>query len=224
MRRFLNLLLQDFKFQFRHGFYLVYGIITLVYIFLIRSISPIYSERVLVAIIFSDPTFIGFFFIGAILYFEREQRVYDVIMVTPASKEEYILGKGVSLTILSLIVVALMTILTYGFFINWGFLFLGVTLTSFLFIFTGIIISTLFRSITTYLVVGGLLLAPFSLPIINFLELSKGWGWILLPTTGSLRLISSAFSTRIGALEILLWSIYLLALNIIFFKIAVRSK
>lgn len=224
MTRFLNLLKQDFKFQYRHGFYLVYGVITLIYIFLVRSIPEGYSERVLVSIIFSDPTFIGFFFIGAILYFEKEQRVFEAIMVTPATKGEYILSKGLSLTLLSLGIVVIMVFATYGSNINWGYLILGVTLTSFLFIFTGIVVAGMFNSITTYLVIGGLLLAPFSLPIINYLKLVSGWGWNIVPTTGSLRLLGAAFTREIGVLEVLYWSVYLIVLNVIMFKCAVRSK
>lgn len=224
MKRFLNLLIHDFKFQFRHGFYLVYGIITLIYIALIKAIPEGYSERVLVSILFSDPTFIGFFFIGAILYFEKEQRVFDAIMVTPSTKGEYILSKGVSLTILSLGIVSLMVLFTYGPKLNWGFLLSGVTLTSFLFIFIGMVVAAFFNSITTYLVIGGLLLAPFSLPIINYLELASGWWWNLIPTTGSLRLIGSAFSRDIGGLEVIYWVVYLIVLNVLLFKAAVRSK
>ena len=36
-------------------------------------------------ILFSDPSFIGFFFIGAIQFFETEQRVTEAIFSTPVT-------------------------------------------------------------------------------------------------------------------------------------------
>ncbi len=88
MKKITNLLKQDILFQFRHGFYLAYSIISIIYIVLLKIIGDSPASILSPILIFSDPAFMGFFFIGAILFFEREQRVVDALFVTPVTKSE----------------------------------------------------------------------------------------------------------------------------------------
>lgn len=224
MSRILVLLRQDVKFQFRHGFYLVYGIVTAIYIVILKALSPNISNVVSPIIVFVDPSFIGFFFIGAILFFESEQRVKEAILVTPVSNLEYILSKAFSLTLLTDLVVIIIVVFTHGFFINWFYLLLGATLTSILFIFVGIILADYFKTITNYLVVGGLIMSPFSAPIIEYLGLQSSLLYYLLPTTGSLRLISGGINRNLSAGDFIYSVLYLVFLNIIFLKILIKRR
>lgn len=133
MSRFLSLTFHDVKFQFRQGFYLVYGIVTIIYIILLNLLSPNLRSTLGPIILLSDPSFLGFFFIGAILYYEKEQRVTSALFVTPVSYMEYLVGKILSLTLLSILVTVVIALFSFGIFINWISLIVGITLTATLF-------------------------------------------------------------------------------------------
>lgn len=219
MNRLLSLIKHDIKFQFRHGFYLVYSIVTVIYIVILKLLNNQISSLLTPVIIFIDPTFIGFFFIGAILFFEKEQRVADAIFVTPVSLSEYVISKAISLTLLSLAVVFLIIVVVKGLFVNWIYIILGVTLTSSLFIFAGIILSWYFKTITTYLIAGGFLLSPFAAPIIQYFGLHSSGAYLLLPTTASLKLISTGILGGLSLGDSIYSVTYLLILNIGLFKL-----
>lgn len=222
MSRFSSLIKQDVRFQFRHGFYFVYGIVTVIYIAILKALSPNISNVISPIIIFIDPSFIGFFFIGAILFFEKEQRVKEAIFVTPVSNLEYILSKAISLTLLTLLVVFLILIFTHGLFLNWFYIILGVSLTSTLFIFVGILLTDYLKTITDYLVVGGLIMSPFSAPIVEYLGLNSSILYYILPTTGSLRLISGGILGGLSLWDFLYSFLYLGFLNLILLKILLK--
>ncbi|MGL1893538.1 MAG: ABC transporter permease [Spirochaetaceae bacterium] len=218
------LIKQDIKFQFRHGFYLVYGIITVIYAVLLKLLSINVASIISPIIIFSDPTFIGFLFIGAILFFEREQRITEVLFITPITKSAYILSKCISLTTISLLVVIIITLVIHGPFINWFYLLLGVTLTSFIFILLGMLISNYLKKVTTYMVVGGLCLSPASMPILYYLGLSDSKLFYLIPTTASIKLIDASINGGISGMDFLYSFLYLTVLTAILFKLLIKIK
>lgn len=222
MIRLLTLIKQDVKFQFRHGFYFVYGIITVIYIVLLKALTPNISNVLSPIIIFIDPSFIGFFFIGAILFFEKEQRVKDAIFVSPVSNLEYLLSKAISLTLLTLLVVVLILVFTHGIFLNWFYVLLGVTLTSTLFIFVGILLTDYFKTITDYLVVGGLFMSPFVAPVVEYLGLHESLFYYLFPTTGSLKLVSGGILGGLSLWDFLYSFTYLGLLNIILLMVLLK--
>lgn len=224
MKYLPSLIKQDIKFQFRHGFYLVYGIISGLYIVLLKVLGPKVSSVLSPIILFTDPTFIGFFFIGAILFFEREQRVTEALFVTPITKSGYILSKCISLTLISLLVVILISIVIHGLYINWFLLLFAVTSTSFIFILIGIIFSKYFKTVTIYLILGGLALGPFSLPIIYQLGLVNSKLFYLLPTTASLKLISGSINGGLTPVDTIFSITYLTILTIIMFNITLKLK
>lgn len=222
MNHLLTLLKQDIKFQFRHGFYLVYGIITIIYIGILLLSGEVISNTLSPLILFSDPTFIGFFFIGAILFFEREQMVTEALFVTPVRIEAYIISKCLSLTLVSLMVVVLITVFIHGIHVNWFYLIFGISSTSIIFILIGMFFSHIFRSITVYLVLGGLMVAPFSIPILYILGFSSSWLFYLIPTTSSLKLIFGAINGGLSYFDSI-YSIGYLSLTIAILFLLVRG-
>jgi len=219
-----DLIKQDIKFQIRHGFYLVYGIVTTIYIVLLKLLSNDINEIVTPIIIFSDPSFIGFLFIGAILFFEREQRVSEVLLITPMKKSLYIISKDLSLTFLSLLIITIIVIFIHGLYINWLYLYIGVILTSSLFINLGIILSYYIRKITHYIIVGGLLVTPFSIPILSYLGLIDNPLLYILPTTASMKLISASITSNITVIDLFYSILYLTILNIVVFIVLLGVK
>lgn len=99
--RLTSAITQDIRFQFRHGFYYVYAILTLIYIILLRLLPDALVHQTLTLILFTDICTLGFFFIGAIVILERGQNITESLFVTPLKLSEYLLSKQLSFLLLS---------------------------------------------------------------------------------------------------------------------------
>jgi len=99
-----TLILSDIRFQFRYGFYAIYGIFTLLYLGLLYALPLNIRTDAAVIMIFTDPAAIGLFFMGAIVLFEKNERVLDSVAVSPVSAWEYVLSKLVSIGLISTLV------------------------------------------------------------------------------------------------------------------------
>ncbi len=101
--RLINLIYGDCRFQFKYGFYFVYVIFTIMYILLMFFLPLEWREKSAAVLIFSDPSAMGLFFMGAIVLLEKSERVLNTIAVSPVRAGEYIISKVVSLGIISVI-------------------------------------------------------------------------------------------------------------------------
>lgn len=102
--RFKALLLGDVRFQFKYGFYFLYLVFTILYIALLYAFPAAWREKAAVLMIFSDPAAMGLFFMGAIVLFEKSERVLNSIAVSPVKPLEYVLSKIISLAVISSVV------------------------------------------------------------------------------------------------------------------------
>ena len=74
--RFLNAIKGDIKFQRKAGFYILYALITIIYIVVIGAITDQELKRkVAVSLILSDPAAMGLFFMGAVVLLEKNQHI-----------------------------------------------------------------------------------------------------------------------------------------------------
>ena len=103
MRRLVSAIKQDLRLQFRHGFYHVYAIISALYIVGLRMSPQAVRELLLPILIFSDPGMLGFYFIAALVLFEKEARSLQAVSVTPLRPSEYLLAKAISLSTLAVL-------------------------------------------------------------------------------------------------------------------------
>lgn len=221
MKRFLAAVKLDICLQFKYGIYLVYGIITFFYILLLSFLPKNISTFLTPFIIFSDPSFLGFFFLGGLIFFEKDEGTIQSIVITPLKIEEYILSKVVSLTIVALISGFLVSIVNYKS-INYFILFLAIFLTSTFFTLLGFIAVIKLKSVNEYLLASILYLSILGLPILEYFNLYKSNFFYLLPTQASLILFQSAFN-HIDLVKIL-YAIFYLVLSILFvYKIALGN-
>lgn len=70
-----GLILGDIRQQYKYGFYALYTLFTLVYITVLRILPMPWKELCTTALIFSDPVLIGLMFMGAIILFEKSEKV-----------------------------------------------------------------------------------------------------------------------------------------------------
>lgn len=104
MSRLRKLLYGDIRFQFKYGFYLVYLILTVFYVCLLYAFPVNIRSKVASLLIYTDPAAMGLFFMGAIVLFEKSQRVLNSLAVSPITVGEYILSKLISLGLIGTLV------------------------------------------------------------------------------------------------------------------------
>lgn len=102
--RLKNLIKWDICFQIKYGFYFIYTVLTILYIFLLFALPKSWCVNAMTIMIFSDPAAMGLFFMGAIVLLEKSQKIINLLAVTPVKVWEYILSKVISLAIVSVIV------------------------------------------------------------------------------------------------------------------------
>lgn len=180
---------QDIYFQFRHGFYYAYAVLTVIYIILLRVLPADLVHPALTLILFTDICALGFFFIGAIVLLERGQNLTQSLFVTPLRLHEYLLSKALSFLLLS-ITSALLIILGAAVPMKDLLWFIpGMVFSTLIYTLFGLAFSVKARHVNDYFVKAlgvGLLL---SLPLFAYLQLFDTPLFYLFPTRGTLILL-----------------------------------
>jgi len=183
----------DIKLQHRHGFYYAYLVISLFYIVLLCLLPASSREMADVLLTFTDPSMLGFFFIGGLVLLEKGQDIHNTLFVTPYKPEEYMMSKTLSLTLLSMISSYLIHVSQFGFSTNPLLFMTGVFLTSVFFTLTGMGVAFRCRSLNGFFFLSTLVTFVFMLPIMDFLNIWSTPIYYILPTQGSFMLLRSAF-------------------------------
>ena len=98
------MILSDIRFQFRYGFYFIYLVFSLVYIGMLFAFPENWRQTAALLMIFTDPAAMGLFFMGAIVLFEKSERVLNSIAVSPVKPLEYVVSKLVSIGLIASLV------------------------------------------------------------------------------------------------------------------------
>lgn len=208
--RILQAIKYDIKFQFRHGFYYAYLLLTVLYIALFRVLPQDMAKYIATLIIFSDPAVMGFFFIGGIVLLEKGQNIYQSLFVTPLRMQEYLISKAASLTVLACATSIAIVLLAFGRIHNPALFLTGVILTSVLFTLIGITLVVRCKSLNQYIILSPVYTLVFILPMLEYLGLTKSWLFNLLPAKPALLLIRSGFY-EVAALD----AVYAIGLMVI---------
>jgi len=191
--RIINSILYDLKFQLRHGFYYAYLFVTVLYIFFLNFLPDTLSKPATILVIFTDPSVLGAFFIGAIFLLEKSQNTLEGLFVTPLRIEDYILSKIISLTVIAILSSLLIAFFSLNSSINLFILLIGVILTSFFYTCLGLIIALYSKNTNQYFL-KSMITVIFILPIIEYLNISHFFLLKLLPGKGSLLLIDGSIN------------------------------
>ena len=212
----------DMRLQYKYGFYYVYAIVTFLYIILLRQLPEGLLGIATTFVIFTDPGFLGFLFIGAIILFEKSEQTLNALTVTPLKVNEYIFSKTLSLTILALLTSLIIVLFSYGLDFNYLALILGVLLTSFFFTLIGFIAVAKFNTLNEYFLTSVFYMIILTLPLIDFFKLLESPLFYLVPTQASLVLLQSAFE-EVASWEIIYAVLYLVLWIIYIYRWAHRS-
>ncbi len=232
-KRILTAFRADVRFQFRQGMYLVYAILTLIYILLLAKLPSWIGYWSAPLVVFSDPAVLGFIFIGGIIMLEKTQGVLQYINVTPVSPAEYIMAKILSLGLLGTVagtLISTITVLTgpVGTINHETFhpllLIISILPASAFFTLSGLLSTTGCRTMNRYFLqmIPGILL--MTVPCLAVYPLGFNPLLSLLPPVAALQLILGAFhgietSNIIGSMAVLLvWDIGFFMLTIHIFQ------
>lgn len=187
--RLINLVLSEFRLLYKYGIVFLYVIFTIIYIALLSVIPNAAKQIVASILIFTDPATMGLFFMGAMVLFEKSQRVESSIGVSPVKTSEYIIAKVVPfMTIGTLVGLVLRLSANCS---NIVLSLIGVALSSVLFSLCGLLVSTRIQSLNSFMIAT----IPFEIVIcvpavLYFLKMIKNDWWIAHPGIAAIRLIS----------------------------------
>ena len=193
MNRLASALSWDVRLQVRYGFYAVYAVVTAVYVAGILAAPDAWLDWLVPVVVFSDPAFLGFYFIAALVLFEKGEGVIDALVTSPLRTGEYLFSKAASLTLLAVLASFILAVAAFGFGFDPLSLLVGIVLTSALFVFVGFVAVARFDSLNAYFMTAILYLTPFSLPLLPYFGIVEHSLFYLIPTHGSLLLLSAAF-------------------------------
>ncbi len=145
-----QLVLWDMRFLLKHGFYFIYAVTTLLYLFVLSAIPGSWREKGAAIMIFSDPAAMGLFFMGAIVLLEKNQRVLNALTISPVKVQEYIVSKVISLCVLSLLV-GIVIAIAAGI-ENILSVLLGTAFASIIFTLFGLIVAVQIKSLNQFMI------------------------------------------------------------------------
>jgi fluoroquinolone transport system permease protein len=153
------------------------------------SLRPVAEPYVLVG----DISLIGFFFIGGVVFFERQERTIGAIVSTPLRFGEYLAAKLAVLTLISLLVAITVATIAHGFAYHLMPLVIGVALGTLVMLLVGFTSSLPFASVTDWFLAATLPLAVLSLPVLHYSGVWPSPLLYLIPSMGPLLLLGAAF-------------------------------
>lgn len=182
-----SMLVWDVRLQVQYGFYAVYAVLTAAFVLGLRMIGSGLRTDAAVLLIVTDPTILGFYFIAALVLFEKREGVLDALVVSPLGDRGYLASKVLSLSLLAAVAAALVAVVGHGAPSRITVLVVGVVLASSLFVLIGFVAVSRFDSVNQY-----------------FLS-AVGWGTVVfLPLFGYVGLVETPLFYALPAQPVLL--------------------
>ncbi|KAB1190392.1 ABC transporter permease [Haloferax sp. MBLA0076] len=183
----------DARLQFRYGFYAVYAIVTVLFGLGLAQIPESVRTATLVMVLFADPGFLGFYFVGALVLFEKNEGVLHALVTSPLSARDYLVSKAVSLAFIAVLGATTIAVFVHGLDFSPVWFLLGLSLTAVLFALVGFVAVAKFDSLNAYFLTAILYTIPLSLPLLDHFGIVEHPAFYVFPTQASLVLISAAF-------------------------------
>lgn len=211
----------DLAFQWKQGFFLVYVILTGMYLVVLSLLPDTWVPVAAPVVIFSDPAALGLFFIGGILMLEKTQGVLHAVFVSPLKTTEYLISKIFTLTCISMLAGAAIAGLGPGVRFNWYILLLSIFFASVFFTLCGIVICAGCRTVNQYFIKMIPYMILLVLPCLSILyDPCARWASVI-PSVAALRLLFGAYES-LPVMEVVILCLYLSGVNYFLFRQAVR--
>jgi fluoroquinolone transport system permease protein len=189
-----ELLKKEITLQWRQGFWLVYFVVSFIYVIILFNVPMENRMMVSLILILSDTTMLGVIFIGALVLLEKQQMVIHSLFVTPLEPSAYIRSKTVSLTLIAVSMSILVYLPVWQFSAYSLLLLLTVTITAGTFAMLGLGLAANVDTVNKYfgLQIGVSML--LLLPVVPYLLLDQHPVFLFLPYIASLDLMLGAMS------------------------------
>ena len=208
--RKINVIKGDMIFQWKYGFYALYFLMIIIYLVVFSFFKGDVKDTIVSICVYSDPAAMGMFFMGALILLEKSQRITNTIAISPVTTEEYILGKVISIGIISEIVGIVLMIQRSP--VNYFLCAVGIFAGSVIFSLCGIIVGAKIQSLNQYII----WTLPFE--IVGFVPVILyriGFLWnnrlmLLHPGCAVMQLLEgNTDMVLISVISILVWSVIL---------------
>ncbi len=205
--RMKALFLGDVRFQLKYGFYYIYLFFSMLYIGLLFALPLEWRQTAAILMIFSDPAAMGLYFMGAIVLFEKSERVLNSVAISPVKPYEYVISKLCSIgcisTIVAVAIGASSNVISKPF-----YFIIGVFLCSCLFSAIGLIFACRISSLNQFVIATIPAELLINLPAIAWL-FGYQKSWLLFHPGVSLIELCKGSSRALPALIILLlWTLF----------------
>lgn len=219
MKRFFALVAADMRFQFRYGFYALYALFSAIYIAVVRLLPDGWRESARILVVFSDPAALGLMFMGAILLFEKGERVLKSLAVSPVRPAEYVASKCLSLSVISTVSGFAIALLSGG---KPGLSFaLGVFLSSVIFSLLGVAVGSRIASLNQFIVMTvPVEIAIFVPAFLRWFDVGPAWldchpGALALALMDRTGVSALALSPAVAGLFLVAWAAAIFAIAVI---------
>lgn len=202
--RLKNLIIGEFFFLWKYGIIVLYAIFTMFYLCLLGAIPVSARETTATILIFTDPAAMGLFFMGAVVLFEKSQRVESSLGVSPIMISEYVVAKIVPMMLIGCTVATVLCVFSHTY---TSVCLIGVALSSILFSLCGLAVSSNIRSLNGFMIATLpfeiMLCVPAILYQFGVIESST---WLVHPGVAAIYLIGGQTELwYMAALSILIW-------------------
>lgn len=195
MSRLAAVVRLDLRLQWRYGAIMAAMAAAAAWVGVLNKVPERALPVAVPLIVFLDSALLGFFFLPAMVLFEKGERTLPALMATPLRFGEYLTSKLATFAGLALASAAVVAVGGRGVRFDPLALAAGVLLLSVLSSLISLIAVARFDAITRYLVWVPLPTSPLALPLLDFFGVLHSplfWG---IPTHGALRLIGGAFGS-----------------------------
>lgn len=170
--RLLRALRCDLRYQWKYGFYLLYLIVSALYVGILALLPASVRPLGAAFVILSDPATLGFLFIGGILLLEKGEGLHGYLSILPLRVGEYIASKVISLGLVSTLAGVAIAAIGLPGAANLSLLALALLLGSGVFTLAGLAVGSVAHSVNHYLLltlpVELLLMAPPALILLGW--------------------------------------------------------
>lgn len=134
---------------------------------------------------------IGLILVPMLMLEEKEQKTIDVLLISPASYSNIVIGKALAGIVYSLSAVAVLVLVNANYIVQWDLLIITILLGTLLAVLIGLFMGTVFDQATTMNMFMGIIILPLLAPIFLYqfnLEAVPGWLEAILPWIPSVAL------------------------------------
>jgi fluoroquinolone transport system permease protein len=181
-----GLIKTEITLQWRQGFWLVYFVVSALYILVLLNVPRENRMMVSLIMILTDTTMLGVLFIGALVLLEKQQSVIHSLFVTPLEPSRYIWSKTISLSLIAVVMSILVYLPVWEFSAYTLLLLVTVAFTAGTFVMLGLGLAAGVQTINQYFGIQMAVSMLLVLPVIPYMLLNQHPTFLFLPYIASL--------------------------------------